>query len=76
MDRIYQSPLEHHCHVVRTVSEMLVVPLHYLAILDLHLVASWVSAATLVAYALATYGLHMRSVAVPATLPPLMDSIQ
>ena len=69
MDQIYQSPLEHHCHVVRTVTEILVVPLHYLAILDLHFLASWASAATLVAYALATYGLHARSVAVPATSP-------
>lgn len=68
MDEIYQSPIEHQCHVVKTFTEMLVLPLHYLTILDLHLVASWASAAVLVAYAVATYGLHSaRSVAAPPT---------
>ncbi|WP_136524128.1 hypothetical protein [Geomonas ferrireducens] len=58
MEHYLQSPLEHHCHVVRTITEMLIVPIHYLVILDLHLIASWIGAATLLAYTLATYGLH------------------
>jgi hypothetical protein len=58
MNSYYQSPLEHGCHAVRTITEILVVPLHYLAIFDLHLLAYCMSAATLLAYLAATYGLH------------------
>jgi hypothetical protein len=74
MEHYLQSPLEHNCHAVRTISEMLVVPIHYLAILDQHLVATWIGAATLLAYALATYGLHAARGAALVAPPPLNAS--
>jgi hypothetical protein len=70
MNNEYQAMLEHHCHVIRSITEFLVVPIHYLALVSSHLLASWISAATLLAYVAATYGLHAVRVASEGSSPP------
>jgi len=77
MNSYYQSPLEHGCHAVRTITEIMVVPLHYLAVFDLHFLAYCISAATLVAYLAATYGLHAArsaSQGAPSSAPSAFES--
>jgi len=60
---------DHPSHTVKTITEIIVVPLHYLALYHHYAIALWASLVALVAYSAATYALHTAR-AVPQESSP------
>ena len=66
----YQVLNDHPCHSIKTFTEIIVVPLHYLALYHHYAIALWASLAALLAYTVATYAMHTAR-AVPQESSPV-----